>query len=89
MRKMHGQTTLKSVPFTSCPTSQNKREAAGNLLFILYVLNDETQEHLFVSVHRIHELLGVYAVYICVLSVRAEKQLLGEAPTPLWSVCRT
>ena len=63
--------------YTSCPTSQNKGEASGSLLFIVCVLNVETQQHLFGSLHRIHELLGVYAVYFCVLNVRTEKQLLG------------
>ena len=68
--------SIESVPYTSCPSSQNKRKSAGSLLFTFCVLNVETQEHLFGSLHRIHELLGVYAVYICVLSVTTEKQLL-------------
>lgn len=62
--------------FGSCPTSQNKGEAAGSLLFVICVLNVETQDHLFGSLHRIHELLGVYVAYFCVLSVRKEMQLL-------------
>lgn len=63
--------------FASCPTSQNKGEAAGSLLFIICVLNVEREDHLFGSLHRIHELLGVYVVYFCFLSVRNEMQLLG------------
>jgi len=64
------------MPYTSCRSSQNKGEYAGSLLFIVSVLNVEMQEHMFGSLHRIHGLLGVYAVYICVLSVTTEKQLL-------------